>query len=221
MQWFKHDSDANLDAKLQNVLLDYGLEGYGLYWYCIELITGKINADNITFSLEHDARIIARNTGSTPEKVSKMMQYFVELGLFENSNGVITCIKLAKRLDQSQTSNPKMRKMIQEIKQNHDGVMMESCKNRIDKNRIDKNKKPKTKRFVPPTLQQVIDYAIIRNQSDELAKKFFDYYDAGNWRDAKGNQVKNWKQKFITWENKNQSSSQQQKTDDFDWGNCI
>ena len=30
MKWFKHDSDANLDAKLQNVLLDYGLEGYGL-----------------------------------------------------------------------------------------------------------------------------------------------------------------------------------------------
>ena len=41
MEWFRHDSNANLDEKLQEVLLDYGLEGYGLYWYCIELIEGR------------------------------------------------------------------------------------------------------------------------------------------------------------------------------------
>ena len=68
MKWFKHDSDANMDDKLQDVLLDYGLEGYGLYWYCIELISGKIDKDNVNFELKHDARIIARNTGSTPKK---------------------------------------------------------------------------------------------------------------------------------------------------------
>ena len=64
MEWFKHDSNASLDDKLQMVLLDYGLEGYGLYWYCVELIVNKVSKDNITFQLKHDARIIARNTGS-------------------------------------------------------------------------------------------------------------------------------------------------------------
>lgn len=93
-------------------MLDYGLEGYGLYWYCIELIAGKVEADNITFSLEHDARIIARNTGSTAQKVEEMMRYFITVGLFENSDGVITCMKLAKRLDQSMTSNKEMRAII-------------------------------------------------------------------------------------------------------------
>lgn|GEM_PF-1762957 len=116
MRWFKHDSNANADSKLQNVLLDYGLEGYGLYWYCIELIAGKVDADNITFSLEHDARIIARNTGSTAQKVEEMMRYFVNVGLFENSDGVITCLKMAKRLDQSMTSNKAMRAIIDQIK---------------------------------------------------------------------------------------------------------
>ena len=66
------------------MLLDYGLDGYGLYWYCIELIAGKVEVDNITFSLEHDARIIARNTGSTVQKVEEMMRYFIKVGLFEN-----------------------------------------------------------------------------------------------------------------------------------------
>ena len=149
MQWVKHDTNANQDAKLQSVLLDYGLEGYGLYWYCIELIAGKVSQENITFELEHDARIIARNTGSTSAKVTEMMRNFVDIGLFEDSNGTVTCLKLAKRLDQSMTSNPKMRALISSLKsgsnpnENHDGIMMKSDlvmqdKNRIDKNRIDK-----------------------------------------------------------------------------------
>lgn len=144
MKWLKHDTDANQDAKLQNVLLDYGLEGYGLYWYCIELIAGKVDKDNITFELEHDARIIARNVGSTAQKVEEMMRYFVELGLFEDSQGTITCLKLARRLDKSMTSNPEMRATIENLK-SHDSIMTQSEKPmqdkiRLDKNRIDKNK---------------------------------------------------------------------------------
>ncbi len=125
-------------------MLDYGLEGYGLYWYCIELIAGKVDKDHITFELEHDARIIARNTGSTPQKVEEMMRYFVKVGLFESSEGLITCLKLAKRLDTSMTSNPQMREIINNLK-SHDGVMTASAnpmqdKIRLDKTRIDKKK---------------------------------------------------------------------------------
>jgi hypothetical protein len=123
MEWFRHDSNANLDEKLQEVLLDYGLEGYGLYWYCIELIVGKTSADNITFELKHDARVIARNTGSSPQKVEEMMKRFISVGLFENNDGKITCMKVAKRLMSSATSNPKMRHMIQDIKIQHDTVI--------------------------------------------------------------------------------------------------
>jgi Domain of unknown function (DUF4373) len=148
MDWFKHDSNANLDEKLQEVLLDYGLEGYGLYWYCVELIVNKISAENITFELKHDARIIARNTGSSVQKVEEMMKRFIDLGLFEGENGTITCLKVAKRLMTSATSNPKMRLLIQNIKHNqqvmipsqqrHDDVMQD--KNRIDEIRLDENK---------------------------------------------------------------------------------
>ena len=99
MKWFKHDTDANMDAKLQEVMLDYGLEGYGLYWYCIELIAQRVNGDNLTFELEHDARIIARNTGSTPQKVAQMMTSFIDLGLLNADNGHVFCLKLASRCD--------------------------------------------------------------------------------------------------------------------------
>lgn len=136
MKWFKHDSDANRDEKLQNVLLDYGLEGYGLYWYCLELITYDVDQHNLTFDLRHDARIIARNVGSTEKRVEEMMKYFIEIGLFECSQGHITCLKLLKRLDQSMTSKSgyraainaakeqfKLEKLINQTPKGHDRVM--------------------------------------------------------------------------------------------------
>lgn len=139
MKWFKHDADANMDARLQEILLDYGLEGYGLYWYCIELITHKLDSDNITFELEHDARLIARNTGNSVQKVQEMMTRFVDIGLFENLDGTITCLKLAKRLDKSMTNSPKMREFIQNVRERHDTVR--NCQPRIEEEvEVDKKK---------------------------------------------------------------------------------
>lgn len=88
-----------MDAKLQEVLLDYGLEGYGLYWYCLELIATNVTSDKLTFELEHDCRMIARNTGSTVQKVQEMMKKFIELELFDNCDGRVFCLKLAQRCD--------------------------------------------------------------------------------------------------------------------------
>lgn len=64
---------------------------------------------------------------------------------------------------------------------------------------VDKDVKSKSKIFAPPSLQQIQDYCAERKNSVS-AVKFFDYYTAGNWKDAKGNPVKNWKQKLLSWE---------------------
>ena len=74
----------------------------------------------------------------------------------------------------------------------------------IQSNPIQSNKNPKRDakaNFIPPTIDQVIEYAEQRNSSVD-PHRFFDYFEAGGWKDAKGNPVKNWKQKFITWESK-------------------
>lgn len=63
---------------------------------------------------------------------------------------------------------------------------------------IDSTKKPQ-KAFVPPTLEEVREYARKRG-SEADPDRFFEYYDVSNWVDSKGNKVKNWKQRFITWE---------------------
>jgi hypothetical protein len=218
MRWLKHDTDANQDAKLQNVLLDYGLEGYGLYWYCLELIAGKVDKDNITFELEHDARIIARNTGCTPQKVEEMMRYFVELGLFESSEGVITCLKLARRLDSSMTSNTDMRNIIQKLK-NPDGVMTKSDKVMQDKKRIEEKRiDKKTSRFTPPSFKEVSDYCIERNNRVN-PQAFLDHYESNGWMRGK-TKIKDWKACVRTWEqnNKDRQPSAAPKQNGFDTG---
>ena len=48
----------------------------------------------------------------------------------------------------------------------------------------------------------------------EKGKQAFDYYEAGNWHDAKGNKVKSWKQKMLAvWINNNNFNKQTTKNE--------
>ena len=51
-------------------------------------------------------------------------------------------------------------------------------------------------KFTAPTLLEVQTYFTENGYTNELGKKAFDYYSVANWKDSKGNQVKNWKQKM-------------------------
>ena len=64
---------------------------------------------------------------------------------------------------------------------------------RLGKDRLGKD------RNISPTLEDIQAYCKARNNNVD-AQRFFDYYEASGWKDSKGNKVKNWKQKVITWE---------------------
>ena len=51
-----------------------------------------------------------------------------------------------------------------------------------------------------PTVDEIKSYIESKNLNVD-ANKFFNYFEAGNWVDSKGNKVKNWKQKVLTWDN--------------------
>jgi hypothetical protein len=171
MKWFKHDTDANMDAKLQSVMLDYGLEGYGLYWYCIELIAQRVNGDNLTFELEHDARIIARNTGSTPQKVEQMMTTFINLGLLNSNNGHVFCLKLASRCDDF-TAKAVRRKGIKTISNQSVGVSPRlSDKVHLEEEVRSKKKEEEVRTEIdkkPPA--SAVDYSVMQMNDDELSE---------------------------------------------------
>lgn len=62
------------------------------------------------------------------------------------------------------------------------------------------------------SVEEISNYIKEKNLSVD-AQQFFDYFEAGNWIDSKGNKVKNWKQKLLTW-NKYQPK---QKNEEDDW----
>lgn len=53
----------------------------------------------------------------------------------------------------------------------------------------------KDKKFIPPTFEELKAYCKDNNY-EPIAERVFKYYSTANWKDSKGNQVKNWKQKL-------------------------
>ena len=125
MKWFKHDSDAHNDAKLDKVLMHYGSHGYAVYFYCLELIAGKIDKHNTSCALEHDAEQIGARLKIDSAEVTGILQYLVDIGLFEREiESSITCLKLLGRLDKSMTNSPQLRQIIGSYRQGESADVM-------------------------------------------------------------------------------------------------
>lgn len=64
------------------------------------------------------------------------------------------------------------------------------------------NNNGKTKRFTPPTFEEVKAYCEERNNNVD-AERFIDYYSANGWVQGKGKPIKDWKACIRTWEKNN------------------
>ncbi len=214
MQWFQHDSDATQDAKIKKLLIRHKALGYAIYFHCLELISAEVSESNLTFELDHDAEIIASNLfvegtagKSGIQVVEEVMRTIIELGLFNESNGHIFCMKLLKRINLSMTSNPSFRVAIGKKKEEyHDTVMMRHDTIMLptlptNQPTLPTKAKREKKVFIPPTLEQVKEYCIEKEYSIN-EKVFFDHYDSLDWKDKEGNQVQNWKNKVVNWASK-------------------
>lgn len=113
MKWFKHDTDALQDAKIEKLIMKYGLEGYGLYFACVELIAAGLSVDNCSFELEHDEKLLAHKFKKSPNKIKEMLAFMIEIGLFQYNEDSkhIVCIKLLKRVDNTMSQNQEIKKI--------------------------------------------------------------------------------------------------------------
>jgi len=118
VKWFKHDSCANRDEKLEKVLLKYGADGYALYWLCLELIADRIDAANVQFELKHDAETLGARLKIDTLRVEEIMKFFIKIELFECENARITCLKLAERIENSIVKSIEVKKIQEKIRDN-------------------------------------------------------------------------------------------------------
>lgn len=120
-------------------------------------------------------------------KVALAVSKLKEIGYIELVSFDGRIRKLKSRLSKNQN---------QTLKKSKAEIEKEKLNNKEDKIKEKKD----NKRFVPPTLDEIELFCKERNNGVD-AKKVFDYYNTANWKDGRGNQVKNWKQKIIAvWE---------------------
>lgn len=138
------------------------------------------------------------------------LELYKKLGLIYENNDGIFAISNFDRMIGSQTYGAEKK----ELQKARGGTKVENFPPEKEIKRLrdkenreqdikEKKEGKKHKVFVPPTYEEVLEYAKEKGR-DDLAKEFFEYFTVGEWVDSKGNKVKNWKQKFITWCSRNE-----------------
>jgi hypothetical protein len=105
-------------------------------------------------------------------------------------------IGMQKRWTENITNDNKSYQMITKDNKTYQDITKITVYDNVNVNDIKEN--IKRKKFIPPTIEEVNTY-IKEKQLKVDGQKFFEYFTEGGWKDSKGNQVKNWKQKLLTW----------------------
>ena len=213
VKWVKIVTDIFDDEKI--LLIESLPEKYAIItcWFKLLCLAGKQNNhgvfllnDRIPYTDEMFATIFRMDLNT----VRLALETFEQFGMVEVVEGVVTIPNWEKHqqadgLDKiREQTKLRMREYRARQKQLVDGMNsnvtvtlpVTEC-NGADKE--EEKKKNKNKKFIPPTLEEVKAYVAERN-STVNAEQFFEYYTAGGWKDGKGNPVRNWKQKLLTWE---------------------
>lgn len=187
-------------ATIMKAIFDYAFAGEEVTLGVIEsvifgLIKPQIDANNVRY--ENGKK------GGRPKTETKSEQNQTGSKQKPNENQNITETKanestLKPNENVNVNVNEKEKEYLRTQKEKSDEEM-EASPLSAEESSLSEQVGKKRKEFIPPSLEEVKAYAEERGYPD-LAERFFDYFEAGAWHDSEGKPVKNWKQKFITWE---------------------
>lgn len=237
VKWIKICTDIFEDEKI--MLIEDMPNGDSIFicWQKLLCLAGKLNNSGVFMingKIPYTAEMLATNIRRPVKLMKQALEIFVSLGMVEIVDGVYTIPKWEKHqnLDALETAREKNRQRVAAFRAKQKRVAGGNVTSNVTSNvtcndyvmpcvmvcnGVDKeieieeekdNKLSKKKSFVPPTLEEVQAYASQRGRED-LAKPFFDFFEAGDWHDSNGAAVKNWKQKFVTWEQHNAPKKKQ------------
>ena len=217
VKWIKITTDVFDDEKILLIESLPDADAIIVIWFKLLCLAGKQNnsgvfvmGNKIPFTDTMLATIFRRKEST----VQLALKTFEAFGMIELIDGVITIPNWDKHQSLDAYAKKKERdRLYQQERRNKQKILAlkkssdESSDIAVSEEDIEEDKKENKKKryarkpFVPPTLEEVQEYCDSRGNKVD-AKKFYDFYSVGNWIDSKGNQVKNWKQKIITWESK-------------------
>lgn len=134
MKWFKHQSDSYSNLKHQHVLSEHGLEGYGLYWICIEMIAQQGEEYRIEKS-KNWKRVLCYITRQKEEKIDEFLKTFAETRLIDKDALAQGDLYIPKMAENADDYTNRVRRVSEPAT---DNVHLEQ--NRTDKKRIEQNR---------------------------------------------------------------------------------
>ena len=163
--------------------------------------------------IPYNAEMLASVTGHQVGTVKQALSIFKDLGLIDVlENGVIYMLDIQNFIGRGSSEADRKREYRQRIETDRTNVREISEKSppeieielekdiEIEKeiHSSAKSTTTKRKRFEKPTLSQITQYCLERNNNVN-AEQFFDYYESNGWKVGK-NAMKDWKACVRTWE---------------------
>lgn len=81
MKWFKHDSDMHTDLKVQNLVDNFGIEGYAIFNLCLELVAKEGVDGRIMASLGWRQAILKVARWSDEGKLDNILKHMGKISL--------------------------------------------------------------------------------------------------------------------------------------------
>ena len=216
--WLKLHKDFFQRKEIKRLRKIAGGDTYTIIY--LKMLLRSIMSDGKLYfdGLEDDfASELALDLDEKEENVQITIQYLLKSGLLEmcsdeeyylpdtkDSTGCETAVASRVRKHRERKKALQCNADVTQVKQLCNGEIEKELE--IDKEleielELDTkaNKSPtKAKRFVKPTLSEIKQYCIERNNNVD-AQHFFDYYESNGWRVGK-NSMKNWQAAVRTWE---------------------
>lgn len=207
--WLKLKEDYFNNPKIKKLRKIAGGDTYTIIYLKMQLLSikngGIIEYEGIEPTFEEE---LALKLDEDIDNVSVTLNYLQLQSLVDANNNEFMLIEATNNIGSEGQSAERVRRFRereQKALRSNDCVTPVlqnsiSISNSISNNNINiEEKEKKSKRFVPPTLEEIQTY-IDERHSPVDAQQFYDYFNTGNWVDSNGNKVKNWKQKLLTWE---------------------
>ena len=161
--------------------------------------------------IPYNAEMLASVTGHQIGTVKQALSIFKDLGLIDVlENGAIYMLDIQNFIGRGSSEADRKREYRQRIETDRTNVRQISDKTPPEKEldiekeleiEIDSSAKSTTtkrKRYEKPTIPDIEQYCIERNNNVNAAQ-FYDYYESNGWRVGK-NSMKDWKAAVRTWE---------------------
>lgn len=204
--YFQHDYNARNDPKLQDVLIEHGAAGIGVFWCIVEQLYEQDgflplkSCKSIAFALHVESKIVEsvvqdfdlfQNDG---EKFwSKSVNARLEKRKTISESRKLAAIKRWQSMQAQQGQCKTDANAMQDISKEKKSKEKESK----ESNNIEREKAKAAKRFCPPTIEEVQSYIQEKGYSID-AEAFIAFYQSKDWMIGK-NKMKDWRMAVVTW----------------------